>query len=728
MHAALSHYRILEQIGAGGMGVVYRAHDERLDRDVALKVLPPGIVVEPAARKRFRKEALMLSKLNHANIATVHDFDTEDGTDFLVEEFIDGLSLDAMVGAGPLSETEIINLGSQLAEGLAAAHDHGVIHRDLKPANLRITSEARLKILDFGLADILRGEVTPDAVTLSQSETRAIVGTLPYMAPEQLLKRKFDVRTDIWAAGCVLFEMATGSRPFLGSGPALTDAIVHQPATSASKLNPRISGGLDAVIQKCLEKDPEKRYSSAREIAVDLRRASIPLQTQLRIRWRAAASPRIRLTAVAVLLVACATLWAVWPGRNSLLALWKNNTVSKASSTSVPHESYLAGMKDLERWDRPKSLESAERNFQQSVNADPSFALGFSALAEVYWARYRLDHDSRWIDQAEKNCRKAAELNRELPAVYATLARIHNGRGQYNLALEEIQRAEDLAPRDPEAMLTQAAIFAEIGQDEKAESLYMTAAALRPENWDGFYEFGAFYYRRGRNAEAAEKFKTALSITPDNALVHAALGGVLQLTAQYSQAEAHLKRSIDLQPSYAAYTNLGAFYLRRKRWEDAASATRKALGINASDWHAWSNLGLACEWLNRKQEADTAYREEQLRLEALLKVRGDDPELQAELGLLYSRQGLREKALPLIEAARVGSADDPNILSTVAEAYENFGDRSTALDLVKKALALGWTLEQLENVPNFRKLLVDSRFREITRDLANHSNPARQQP
>jgi len=267
------------------------------------------------------------------------------------------------------------------------------------------------------------------------------------------------------------------------------------------------------------------------------------------------------LRAAAVLLATCASLLAVWRGRHFVSLFWTNNAVPAATSPAVPHEAYLAGMKDLERWDKPKNIDSAERNFQQSVQADPSFALGFSALAEVYWARYRLDHDTRWIDEAEKNCRNAAELNRELPAVYATLARIHNRRGQYNLALQEVQKAEDIAPRDPEVMLTQAAIFAEMGQDEKAESVYSTAAALRPQNWDGFYELGAFYYSRGRNTDAAEKFKTALQITPDNALVHAALGGVLQLTAQYSQAEAHLKRSIDLQPSYDAYTNLGAFYL-----------------------------------------------------------------------------------------------------------------------------------------------------------------------
>src|SRR5262252_1665842 len=258
MQATLSHYRILEQIGAGGMGVVYRAHDERLDRDVALKVLPSGMLTDSGSRKRFRKEALALSKLNHPNIAIVHDFDSEDGVDFLVEEFIDGLSLDAMLSAGPLSEKEIVNLGAQLADGIAAAHSQGTIHRDLKPANVRVTPEARLKILDFGLAMFLRGEASPSAVTESVGETRGISGTLPYMAPEQLLGDRVDARTDIWSAGSVLYEMAAGRRPFLGSGPALTEAILHHAPLQVNKLNPKIGARLCAVTGKCLHvRSPE---------------------------------------------------------------------------------------------------------------------------------------------------------------------------------------------------------------------------------------------------------------------------------------------------------------------------------------------------------------------------------------------------------------------------------------------------------------------------------------
>ncbi len=725
MQAILSHYRILEQIGEGGMGVVYRAHDERLDRDIALKVLPPGTVVETAARKRFHKEALMLSKLNHPNIATVHDFDTQDGTDFLVEELIEGLSLDAMLASGPLSEKEIINLGSQLAEGLAAAHEHGVIHRDLKPANVRVTPDARLKILDFGLAMILRGEASPTTVTESLSETKAFVGTLPYMAPEQLLGNKVDARADIWATGCILYEMATGRRPFLGSGAALTDAILHKAPPTLSKLNPEISAALDAVIQKCLNKDPENRYLSAREIAVDLRRTvSTPMSAGMRLRlrrWLAALAVAAAVTAVAGIGMRLESI----RGRSSSSEQAAGVT---AQRQAAPHESYLAGLKYLERWDEPANLESAIGLFEQAVKADPGFALGFSALGEAHWSKYRLDHDSRWIDEAERDCKRAAELNQQLPAVYVTLARVHNGKGQYNLALQEIQQALKLEPNDPDALLGEAAVYAGMGREDKAESTYRKAAVLRPQHWDAYYELGVFYYRQRRYSDAAAEFERVLEITPDNAMAHATLGGMMQLLREDVEAEKHLKRSIELQPSYAAYTNLGALYYRERRWAESVAMTRKALEINDNDWRAWSNLGLAYEWLNRKGEAEEAFHKELARLEEIAKVSADDAEVQVELGLLYSKWTLRAKAIPRIEAALALAPDDPAILSSAGEAYDNFGNRSRALELVKQALVRGWTLAELKNDPGQQKLLLDPHFREIARQFNNKPSPAQQQP
>src|SRR5579864_5909772 len=180
----LGHYRVIERIGGGAMGVVFRAHDERLDRDVALKVLPVGSLSDEAARKRFRKEALTLSRLNHPNIETVYDFDTQDGIDFLVMELIVGMTLDRKLSGAPLAEKDILIVGGQMAKALEEAHDHGILHRDLKPANVMVTTKGQVKVLDFGLAKLLRISVT--ALTESVDEMHGVAGTLPYMAPEQL--------------------------------------------------------------------------------------------------------------------------------------------------------------------------------------------------------------------------------------------------------------------------------------------------------------------------------------------------------------------------------------------------------------------------------------------------------------------------------------------------------------------------------------------------------------
>jgi serine/threonine protein kinase len=290
----LKHYRILEQIGAGGMGVVYRAHDEELDRDVAIKVLPPGTVADDSAGRRFRKEALSLARLNHPNVATVHEFSSDRGVDFLVTEYIPGLSLDAKIGGCPLPAREVMSLGIQLAHGLAAAHQQNLVHRDLKPANLRITPDGRLKILDFGLAHL----VTPEGdqgMTATMTSSQEITGTLPYMAPEQLRGEPTDVSSDIWSTGVVLYELATGRLPFHRSnGPLLINSILNEEPEPPRKLNGRISPGLENVILKALVKSPRHRYQSVRELGIDLERLTTgmsPLSATSRDRWWNNAGP-----------------------------------------------------------------------------------------------------------------------------------------------------------------------------------------------------------------------------------------------------------------------------------------------------------------------------------------------------------------------------------------------------------------------------------------------------
>jgi eukaryotic-like serine/threonine-protein kinase len=284
----LGHYRIVEKIGAGGVGVVYRAHDLQLERDVAIKVLPAGMLAGETARKRFRKEALSLARLNHPNIATIFEFGSQDGTDFLVAEYIPGITLDIKLIGGPLPTKNVSVLGAQLAQGLAAAHEQGVVHRDLKPGNLRLTPDGRIKILDFGLAQWMpyAGDLGL-AVTMTKSQE--VTGTLPYMAPEQLRGGTADARSDIWAVGAVLYEMATGKQPFPEpNAPLLIDAILNRAPTRPSKINGLISPGLENVILKALNKDPAARYQMASELGADLDRLTAgvtPLAAKPGLKW-----------------------------------------------------------------------------------------------------------------------------------------------------------------------------------------------------------------------------------------------------------------------------------------------------------------------------------------------------------------------------------------------------------------------------------------------------------
>jgi len=261
------------------MGVVYRAMDDHLDRCVALKVLPDGAIADDAARRRFRREAIALSRLNHANIAAIYDFDTQDGVDFLVMEFVPGLSLAQTIQEGPIDEGLITRLGVQLAEALVAAHEQGVIHRDVKPGNIIVTPKGHAKVLDFGLAKFLRPVgMTPTPENLTK--TGNVVGTLPYMAPEALLGGDLDARSDIYSTGVILYEMATGRRPFPETQVAvLVEAILHHTPIAPRQVNPQLSRRLELVILNAMDRELSRRYQCASELAAELGRCGITTVT-----------------------------------------------------------------------------------------------------------------------------------------------------------------------------------------------------------------------------------------------------------------------------------------------------------------------------------------------------------------------------------------------------------------------------------------------------------------
>jgi len=746
----LGHYRLLEQIGAGGMGVVYRAHDELLERDVALKELPAGMLADENARKRFRNEALSLAKLNHPNIATIYEFGSQDETDFLVTEYIPGISLEEKLVGAPLPAGQVLDLGAQLARGLSAAHEQGIVHRDLKPANLRVTPDGRLKILDFGLARLMPRTDDLD-LTVTVTEATGIAGTLPYMAPEQLRGQATDVRSDIWAVGAVLYEMATGERPFpQTNAPLLIDTILHQAPVPPSKVSHRVSPGMDNLVLKALSKDPRHRYQTVRDLGIDLERLTAgvsPLGKRRRDLKRALFASGM---AVAVGVFAMLGFWTAHrPRQTSSMPIepTANSGIKTRRSVAVLGFKNLSGRSD-EAW---LSTAIAEMLATELAAGDQLRTVPGENVAQMKINLALPDEDSYGQETLAK-IRKNLNADDVVLGSYIPLGR---GQIRLDLRLQDTIRGETLASISAKGREAQidalvsragAALRERLGADVVTEQEAVAVKATLPSNPEAarFYSEGLARMRTYDNLEARGLLQKAVAAEPGFALAHSALAGAWANLGYDTKANEEAKMAFDLSSGLSRQER---FWVEG-RYREAAHEWDKGEDLYHSLWQTFpDNIEYGLR-LASVQMAGGKNKDASTTLEGLRKLpppAGDDPRIdlaeadvanymtdfkrQLAVAERAAQKGRSQGARFIVAMALVAegrawrSLGEPDkSLTSLVEArklYEGVGDRAGEARVLKN---IGNVYYDKGDLTNARKLFEETVH--ICQELGNRKNEA----
>ncbi len=671
-------YRIAGQIGQGGMGLVFRAVDEELGRQVALKFLPESLAGQREASERFLREARAASALDHVNIGSIFGVEeTGDGRRFLVMAYYEGENLAQRMRRG-VSYEEAIEMAIQIARGLREAHAHGIVHRDIKPSNIMLNAQGVVKIVDFGLARM--------AEATRLTSTGMGVGTPAYMSPEQAQGMEVDGRTDLWSLGVVLLEMLTGERAFRGSStPAVLYQVVHGEITLLERLEEPVRG----VVSRALERDLTRRYATAGEMVADLEALAAGGSVSGPAR---AAKPGRRWV-----VAACAAVAVVMAG-----GAWKY-TAGRAPAKAGA-DGYQRAVELMQRWDKDGNLEESIRLLTAAVERDGRFALGYARLAEAQRLQYAVKRDKGMLEAAAKNVGVAVELNGELAPVQVTLGRLLAMQGKNDLAQAAFLKAIQLDGNEAEAHQAMARQLERQGRAEEAESSFRRALSLNSESLAAHDAFGNFLFRQGRHLEALAEWQSVLRMAPDHAGARLNAASALNQLGRTAEAIPMLQASIAGKPTSLAYMNLGTALTREGRYGEGAEAYRKALELQGDDSMVWGNLGYVYSWMKDPRAGETFARAIALA-EAKRKRVPRDPFVHSDLALYYAKTGKAALAQERLQTALALAPKAGEIAGSGAEVYEILRARGKAVELARRALQLGHPRWRLERNPELQELM-----------------------
>jgi Tfp pilus assembly protein PilF/predicted Ser/Thr protein kinase len=731
----LRQYLVTGRIGAGGMGEVWLARDTTLERDVALKVLPAGDTDGDLRKERFFREARAASALNHPNIITIYEINSDQGIDFIAMEYVEGRTLGGLLQHGPMAIDLVLRYATQIAEALGRAHRAGIVHRDLKPGNIMVSNDGLVKVLDFGLAKVSQpsdaSAATNMATQVALTRAGTTVGTLGYMSPEQAIGDNVDARSDVFSFGVILYEMLAGRLPF--TGKTLSD-VLHQLHFSAppplESLRSDIPPSLLATAMRALEKKPESRFVNMSEVAIALaggtpaNAPTIAISSPAapiapaprRRRWPAAAA----LAAVAIVGVAGALEWRSRSAAN----------LSGSASTAVASEpvgavelTRSAGAL-LARPDRDGNADRAISQLERVLTEDPGSAIAYAHLASAYLRKQQTNPDPQWMKLARESAQRAITLNADLAAGHVAMGFVHLEAAERPEAAAAFRRGAELDPVNPLPHLGLALNFARQNQDTEADAAFRKAIQVGPQEWRAHSEYAQFHFQRARYAEAVTNWEAALKVTPDNAVVMRNLGGAYFLGERPDEAASILQRALEIRPAAATYTNLGTIRFFQGRYTDAVAAFEKAVELSANSHLFWGNLGDGYRWApGRRADAPAAYRRASELIQQQMAKKQGDSDLESRHAVYLVKLGDTAAALKTIESVVVRTNLTPQILFRTTVAFELAGARDRALASLRRALEAGYAVADVASDPELTALRTDARYHRLVDAVANQ--PAR---